>query len=66
MREISVVLYMALVDVYVHRMKTMALETSRPGSAYAKRILIHISSSVFSSASVAPPCLCLVNHTSYQ
>jgi hypothetical protein len=53
MRGISVVLYTASVDVYVHRMKTVALRTSRPGSAYAKRIAIRISSSIFPSASVA-------------
>jgi hypothetical protein len=63
MREISVVLYTALVDVYVHRMKTVVLETSRPGSACAKRISIRISSSVFSSASAAHTTLYLVDHT---
>jgi hypothetical protein len=66
MRGTIVVLYMALVDVYVHRMKMVASGILRP-SAYAKRISIRVSSSsVSSSVSVPHPCLSLVDHTSYQ
>jgi hypothetical protein len=66
MRGTIVVLYMTLVGVYVHRMKIVALETSHPGSACAKRNPIRISSCIFSSASAAHPCLCLVYHTWYD
>jgi hypothetical protein len=66
MRGTIVVLYMPLVDVYVHRMKMVVSVISRPGSAYTKRIAIRISSSVSSSAPIAHLVLYLVEHASYQ
>jgi hypothetical protein len=64
-RGTSVVLYMSLVDVYVHRMKMVVSGIPRPGSASAKRIAIRVSSSVFSFASIAHTYLCLADSTMY-